>query len=261
MLARIVREPLFVFAVAGSALFLVYSMLQPDDSAVVRLTARTRTALIAEFESLTGRKANPADIARIERDYVTDELLFRDAVANGLHLTDSAIRGRLVEDMRLQVAGVLPDPSDEQLVNHYSDNIDRYRSETSVTFAQVYFRTRPDNDEEILALLRGGKPVAGDAFPQGREFPRFGRSMLRGIFGQPFVDALWSAPLGQWIGPIESPRGWHFVLATERVAAELLPFSAVRDQVENDYLAATIQQAVDRRVAELERRYKVTVDR
>jgi PPIC-type PPIASE domain len=249
-----------VFAVAGSVLFLVYSLLQPDDSAVVRLTTRTRTALIAEFESLTGRKASPGDIARIERDYVTDELLFRDAVANGLHLTDSAVRGRLIEDMRLQVAGVLPDPSDEQLVNHYSDNIDRYRSEPSVTFAQVHFRTRPDNDEEILALLRAGTPVAGDAFPQGREFPRFGLSMLRGIFGQPFVDTLWSAPLGQWIGPIESPRGWHFVRATERVGAELLPFGAVRDQVENDYLAAAIQQAIDRRVAELERRYTVTID-
>ena len=250
-----------MFAVAGSALFLVYSMLQPNDSVEVRLTARTRTALIAEFESLTGRKANPADIARIERDYVTDELLFRDAVANGLHLTDSAIRGRLVEDMRLQVAGVLSDPSDEQLVNHYSDNIDRYRSEPSITFVQVYFRSRPDNDEEILAQLRAGRPVTSDTFAQGLEFPRFGRSMLRGIFGQPFVDALWSAPLGQWIGPIESPRGWHFVRATERAGAELLPFGAVRDQVENDYLAAAIQQAVDRRVAELERRYKVIVDR
>jgi hypothetical protein len=50
------------------------------------------------------------------------------------------------------------------------------------------------------------------------------------------------------------------VRATERVAAELLPFGAVRDQVENDYLAAAIQQAVDRRVAELERRYTVTID-
>ena len=250
-----------MFAVAGSALFLVYSMLQPNDSVEVRLTARTRTALIADFESLAGRKASPADIARIERDYVTDELLFRDAVANGLHLTDSAIRGRLVEDMRLQVAGVLSDPSDEQLVSHYSDNIDRYRSEPSVTFVQVYFRTRPDNDEEILAQLRAGRPVTSDTFAQGLEFPRFGRSMLRGIFGQPFVDALWSAPLGQWIGPIESPRGWHFVRATERAGAELLPFGAVRDQVENDYLAAAIQQAVDRRVAELERRYKVIVDR
>ena len=250
-----------MFAVAGAALFLLYSMLQPDEAAVVRLTARTRTGLIADFESLTGRKASPADIARIERDYVTDELLFRDAVANGLHLTDSAIRGRLIEDMRLQVAGVLPDPSNEQLVNHYSDNIDRYRSEPSVTFAQVYFRARPRDGEEVLAQLRAGRPVTGDTFAQGLEFPRFGRSMLRGIFGQPFVDTLWSAPLGQWIGPIESPRGWHFVRATERAAAGLLPFGAVRDQVENDFLVAAIEQAVDRRVAELERRYKVTIDR
>jgi hypothetical protein len=58
-----------------------------------------------------------------------------------------------------------------------------------------------------MSTERTGQAVAGDAFPQGLDFSRYGRSMLRGIFSQPFVDALWSAPLGQWNGPIESPRG------------------------------------------------------
>jgi len=35
----------------------------------------------------------------------------------------------------------------------------------------------------------------------------------------------------------------------------------VREQVETDFLAAALQAAVDRRVAELEQRYEVRVER
>ncbi len=81
------------------------------------------------------------------------------------------------------------------------------------------------------------------------------------MFSQPFVDALWAAPLGEWSGPLESPHGWHYVRPTGRLPAALLAFDAVREQVENDYLVALIEQAVERRVAELEQRYEVTIER
>ncbi len=81
------------------------------------------------------------------------------------------------------------------------------------------------------------------------------------MFGQPFVDALWAAPVGEWSGPIESSQGWHYVRITERLPETLLSFDVVRDQVENDHLVAVIRQAVERRVAELEQRHDVTIER
>ena len=47
----------------------------------------------------------------------------------------------------------------------------------------------------------------------------------------------------------------------KRLPQSLLAFDEVRSQVENDYLVAQIQQAVDRRVAELEQRYEVILER
>jgi len=261
MLARLIRDPLFVFVVAGIALFVVYDAVQSRRIEPVRLTATTRAALIADFEMLTGRPARADDIARIEREYVTDELLFRDAIDSGLHLTDHEIRRQLVETMRLRVTGPLPDPTDEQLVNHYAGNVDRYRSEPTASFEQVYFRSLPPDSGNVLARLRSGEAIAGEPFPRGRTFPHYGRSILRGMFSHPFVDALWAAPLGEWSGPLESPHGWHYVRPTERVPAALLAFDAVRDQVENDYLVALIEQAVERRVAVLEQRYEVAIER
>ncbi len=261
MLARVIRDPLSAFLVGGIALFAVYAALQSRGTQPVRLAATTRAALVADFEALTGRPAGAGDIARIEREYVTDELLFRDAIDSGLHLTDGEVRRQLVEKMRLRVTGLLPEPTDEQLVNHYAENLDRYRSEPAVSFEQVYFRGRPPEPGNVLARLQGGEAIAGEPFPQGRSFPRYGRSILRGLFGQPFVDALWTAPLDEWSGPFESPQGWHYVRATERLPEALLAFDVVRSQVENDFLVALIEQAIERRVAELEQRHEVIIER
>lgn len=261
MLTRAIRDPLFAFAVAGIALFAVHAGIQSRNTDPVRLAAATRADLIADFETLTGRPAGAEDIARIEREYVTDELLFRDAIDSGLHLTDGEVRRQLVEKMRLRVTGLLPEPTDEQLVNHYAEHLDRYRSEPAVSFEQVYFRSRPPDSENVLARLQGGEAVAGEPSPQGRSFPRYGRSILRGMFGQPFVDALWQAPLDEWSGPFRSPQGWHYVRTTERLPESLLAFDVVRSQVENDFLVALIDKAIERRVAELERRHEVIVER
>ncbi len=261
LLLRILREPLFTFAIIGGALFLAYAAIRSSESEPVILQATARAGLIASFETLKGRKATADDIARIERDYVTEELLFREALENGLHRSNPAIRSRLVEEMQLRITGPLPDPTDEQLVNHYSDNLDRYRSEPAVTFRQVYFAQRPADPAAILAQLRQGQPVTGQSFRHGLEFPRYGHSMLRGMFGQPIVKALSVAPLGQWIGPLESPYGWHYLRVSERLPAVLLPFDAVRQQVENDFLVALIDAAVERHVAELRQRHTVRIER
>lgn len=258
---RIVRDPLFAFLVAGAALFGLYGLVSGGDAEPVQLTAATRAALLRDFEAVAGRKASPEDLARLEHDYVADELLFRDAIASGLHLADGMVRGRLVEVMRLRAAAGLPEPSPEELVNHYSEHLDRYRSEPAASFEQVYFTGPAAGPDGTLDALQAGTPVAGEPFPQGTQFPRYGRSMLRGLFGQEFVAALWAAPVGEWTGPIRSIHGWHYVRVTERLAPELLPFESVREQVETDFLAAAIQDAVDRRVAELASRYEVRVER
>ncbi len=261
VLLRILREPLSAFVFIGGALFLAYAAMQSRAPEPVILQAPARAGLIASFETLKGRKATADEIARIERDYVTDELLFREALESGLHLSDPAVRSKLIEEMRFRITGPLPDPTDEQLVNHYADNLDHYRSEPVVTFSQVYFAQRPPDPAAILAQLRQGQPVPGQPFRHGHEFPQYGHSMVRGMFGQPIVEALSVAPLGQWVGPLESQFGWHYLRATERLPAALLPFDAVRQQVENDFLVAQIDAAVARHVDELRQRHAVQIER
>ena len=100
LLLRILREPLFAFAVSAAPCSCATPRLQSRESEPVVLPAPVRAGLIAGFEARSGRKATADDIARIERDYLTEELLLREALENGLHLSDPSVRARLVEEMR-----------------------------------------------------------------------------------------------------------------------------------------------------------------
>lgn len=262
MLGRLIRDPLFAFALAGAALFLLYDHLASGPDMAVRLGNETRARLTEDFETLTGRAASSDDIARLERDYIADELLFREALEAGLHLGDGVVRARLIEEMRYRITGLLPDPGEEQLVNHYAEHRDRYLSEPAISFEQVYFaRLESSQPATLLDQLRTGTPLQGEPFWQGNDFPRYGESMIRGLFGQAFVEALKEAPEGIWTGPLTSDRGLHYVRRTESHAPRLLPFADVRQQVENDFLIAAIQHAVDARIEQLRARYDVIIER
>lgn len=247
--ARLLREPLVVFLLAGSLLFALYAAVEARRTTPVVLTEATRAVLVADFTAVAGRAPDAVETARLEGEYVVDELLLREAIARGLHLRSRAVRGLLVEEMRLEITGPLPDPSDEELVNFYSDHLQLYQAEPSISFEHVFLHERPVEGELLRSRLQAGEAVAGDPFPPGLAFDRYGRSILRSMFGHPFVEALSAAPAGQWSGPLESLHGWHFVRPTETVAGTLLPFDAVRDQVEADFYADAIERAVQRHLA------------
>jgi peptidyl-prolyl cis-trans isomerase C len=259
--ARLLREPLLAFLVMGALLFLAYQVRQSHADEPIVLPAAARAALIADFEKLAGRPATAADVTRIEQEFVANEVLFREALAQGLHLGDGTVRARLVEEMRLRITGPLPEVTDEQLVNHYSEHLDRYRSEPAASFRHVYFAERPAAPEVLLAQLQSGTVIAGEPFGRGAEFSRYGQSMLRGLFGQAFTAAVWTAPVGEWTGPLQSQYGWHYVQVSERLPPALLPFEQVRQQVENDLLVDTIDRAVGQHVQDALPRHEVLIER
>jgi hypothetical protein len=249
------REPLLAFVAAGALVYGAYAMLEPDDRPVVTLTPGLGMALAEEFEALTGRAPTEAERAQLEREYITEELLFREALANGMHLTNGDVRESLVEAMRYRITGIVPDPSDEELVNFYADNLERYRAEPTITFEHVFFEVAPDAD--LRERLEADDVPEGDPFPHGRRFPGYGESMLRGLFGQAFLEALKAQPEQAWSGAITSDYGTHYVRVLGRTAAERLPFGQVRYQVETDFRQSVIAGAVDGAVAELEDDYEI----
>ena len=250
-------DPLFAFLVAGVALFGGYQIIERAQKPPVVFTPQVEQAMVEDYEMLVGRAATAADKARIKRDYLAEELLFREAIDRNMHLTDGETRKRLVDKVRYLIAGAPPEPTDEQLVNHYADNLAQYRAEPRTSFTQVYRAQKPADAALLLAQLNAGETIPSDDFWLGRTFPRYGDSMVRGIFGQPFVATLKTAPDGRWFGPVQSPRGWHFVRKSESIPAAMIPFPAIKDQVRQDYMIAHSEAAIDKALSGLKEKYDV----
>jgi peptidyl-prolyl cis-trans isomerase C len=260
LLARTIKDPLFLFLVIGGGFFIAYNQLHAAGQEPIHYSTDLQKSLVADFELLTGRKATSADKAKLAKDYIADELLFRDAVDRGMYLTDAKVKKELVDKARYMIAGEPPDPTEAQLIDYYSRNTRAYQSEPQISFDQLFYINKPADPAAVLAKLNNGQALKGDDYWVGDQFPNFGDSMVRSIFGKPFLDQLRKQPAGQWTGPYQTSRGWHFIRKTGTAMPSLLPYPQVRDQVRQDYLAAIANTAIDSAVAQLEKKYDVKVD-
>ncbi|GLS98948.1 hypothetical protein GCM10007897_03260 [Sphingobium jiangsuense] len=256
---RLVRDPLFLFLIVGGAIFLAWHLTQRSRADPVTYTPAIEKQLVENFELVSGRKATPADREKLRDDYIGDELMFREALERGLHLSDAETRERLVDQLRYIVAGAPVEPTEEQMVDYYASHPDLYRTEPGISFSQVFFASRPADEAAILAALNRGEAVRGDDFWLGRDFPDYGHSMIRGMFGKPFLDRLEQGVAGVWQGPVQSSRGWHFVRKTGTKAPARIPYATARPQVRQDFMMSSTREALDREVAKLKEKYDVEI--
>ncbi|WP_156677759.1 peptidyl-prolyl cis-trans isomerase [Sphingomonas profundi] len=253
-------DPLILFLLIGGGFFLAYTLVTRHGERI-EVTRGMQASLATDYETMTGHRPDAAQQAKLVRDYVANEMLFREAIERGLHLTDKATKQRLIDRLRFMITGTPAEPTEEQLINHYSEHMDLYRSEPQMSFEHVYFTEPPADPAAALARLNRGERVAGDDFWMGRTFPNYGQSMIRGMFGQPFLDAIGKAPPGRWFGPVRSIRGVHFVKVTGTAPPGLIPYPDIREQVRQDYMTAQTGGAIDAEVSKLERKYDVAIDR
>jgi len=259
LLARLVREPLIPFLLVGGAIFGAYYYAEAQRGDPIRYTPDVAKQIVGQFEELSGRKATDADKKRLRDDYINEEILFREALARNMHLADGEVRERLIDQLRYLIAGAPLEPSEDEVIDYYASHPDLYRTEPGITFSQIFFAQEPKDAAGILARLERGETVSGDDFWLGRAFPNYGNSMIRGMFGQPFLQQLQAKPVNQWYGPVRSGRGWHFVRKTGTLAPAMIPYADARAQVRQDFMLANTQQTLDKAIETLKEKYDVEI--
>lgn len=257
-LPPVLREPLVAFAGLGGAFFLIYHLSTADER-VIAVDKAAQESLASDYQVLTGKAPDAAEKKRLIEDYITDEVLFREAIGRGMHLTDKEARQRLTDKMRFLVVGSPAEPSEEQLIDFYSENLDLYRSEPKLTFDHVFFQAQPAGAPKLLKVLNDGGQVEGDEFWMGRQMVAYGQSMVRGMFGQAFLDQVGKAPKDQWIGPVTSIRGVHFVRLRAVSEPEMMPYIQVRDQVVQDWNNRQLETALQAQMKVLKPKYDIHV--
>ncbi|GGE07210.1 hypothetical protein GCM10011529_12020 [Polymorphobacter glacialis] len=261
---RLLRDPLAIFLALGAALFLGWWALGRSHN-TIEISAAVQQSLVADYRMMTGREPDAAQRRKLVKDYVADEILFREAIERGMHLTDRTTKARLVDRLRFLIAGAPQTPSEADQLDFYSEHGDLYRAEPQITLDQVFFTALPVSKEgppapdAILAALNRGDRIDGDDFWMGKRFPNYGESMLRGMFGAPVLAAARKAPIGTWVGPYPSARGVHYLRVAARNPPALMRYTDVRDQVRQDMAAAQSSGAVDAAITRMEAKYAVDI--
>jgi peptidyl-prolyl cis-trans isomerase C len=265
---RWLKEPLVHFLIAGALVFWLLSGRAPDlGERRIVVDERVVSGLVQRFYDSFRRPPGQDEIDGMIRDYVADQVYYREALRLGLDQGDEVVVRRMRRKMEsLAVAEAeAATPSDAALQALLDKDPARYALDLRTSFEQVYLgadtpAARKGGDAK-LAQLRGGTTVAAVPAPLPARLDQAGTSEIVAIFGDEFVLALRDLPLGQWSGPVPSGLGLHLVRVSARSAPEKPSLASVRQRLENDWRAAAIAKAQAQSYAAIAKGYDVVIEK
>ena len=150
---------------------------------------------------------------------VTEEILFREAVALGLDQDDQIIKRRLAQKMDFLAADLaaLEEPTDAQLADWYSKHSDRFALPPHASYRHLYFsRTNAEGARTTAAHRPAGNrrmrlrarrwPIHSCCAAYGDTTPE----QTAKEFGPAFAMPLW--PEARFVAEAAAIRcGWHIV--------------------------------------------------
>jgi hypothetical protein len=271
----LLREPLTHFLIGGLVLFLLVEVLASDqagsndprelvvDQTVLEnyLQVQSRGVDVAVGQEARLQALPPEDREQLIADYVSDEVLYREALAFGLDENDEVIRRRLIQKLDFVTRSLLANTtgiSEAELQEYYAAHRDDYRIDPAVTLTHVFFDARRHGADRALLLAEetlgrlNNKRVPfdlasryGDRFHFHRNYVDRTPAYVASHFGPPMAAQVFrlapSATL--WRGPFVSPYGAHLVLVTRISPARVPELEEVATLVWEDAQRAKLEDA------------------
>ena len=263
---RILREPLLHFLVLGA---LVYVAASHGESSRYDIDAGPgqRARLARTYFEQYGVAPTPAQLERAIAEYVRNEILYREGLAMGLERDDEIVRRRVVQKIEFvnEDLDAAVEPGVADVAQYFAQHRDRYVSEPTVSFEQIFFSA--DRGGDAVARGRAQRALAGrgatfqqggDAFAEGLEFRALTPTGANSLFGDTELSAaLFTSPAGQWAGPFKSAFGWHVVRVANRQPVRPADLEAVRARVQADYVASLRERANAEAYRKIASKYRV----
>ncbi len=263
------REPLVHFFIAGALLFAGASTFKALQHPVVHIDAQELTQLAAYWEAQMQRPPSPDEMKGIIRERIDEEILAREALRLGLDRNDMIVRRRLAQKMSFASddTTAAKEPDEATLKAWFAAHKDHYLEPPHVSFRQMFFsQDRSRSEAEVTArtalarLEEGENYVRGEPFLLPLAYGDASTAELLRDYGEGFVDALVKAPVGRWVGPVQSAFGYHLIRVEARDAARSQSFEQVRGDVRDAWIQEQRKAGNAKFMSRLRDRYKVVVD-
>jgi hypothetical protein len=275
-LMQMLREPLAHFLVLGAALFLLFGTINRhggSEPANIVVSQAQINHLATGFARTWRRPPTAEELEGLVRDYIREEVYYREAIALGLDRDDAVIRRRLQQKLEFVSEDVasLAEPTDADLRAYLLAHGEKFRTDERFTFSHVYLdpqRHQASISRDAADLLAKVKKAGtkadlsaiGDSFLLADHFEGIPRREVATLFGDKFAVALDDLALGEWQGPVESGYGVHLVHLSARTALREPALDDVRDNVRREWANAQRQQANEAFFQKLLSRYAVIVE-
>ncbi len=247
------KEPLVHFLLAGLALFVFFAWrgdaVDPE-SRTITITEQQVERLAANWAQTWQRPPTQQEIDGLIRDFIKEEIYYREGLRLGLDQDDTIIRRRIRSKMEFLTSSELENatPSDAVLQAMLDKNPQAYAADARYSFDQIYL-TAEDADaaalraKQILGALGKGADWQnqGDAISLPRSPNDVDRARIAADFGEDFAAALAGIKPGPWSGPVASGFGLHLVRIRAVQASAKPSLKDVRQRLENDWRAQTVK--------------------
>jgi len=268
------KEPLIHFLLLGAGIFVLYGWIAGVDqfrTDEIRVTSAKQNNLARTFARTWQRPPTEGELDGLIRDFIQEEIAYREGVAMQLDADDVIIRRRLRQKLEIFAKDVVSQapPNDEQLQAYLDENSGDYVIQPFYTFRQILFRVDDDATqagENALATLESLQNGDSDAENAGDRsllpsaLSRARSAEVDATFGAGFAEQLEDLQPGEWHGPIRSGIGLHLVFIDERIDAREPALDEIRAEVMRDLLTANYSKGLALLYERLAEKYTITID-
>jgi hypothetical protein len=274
-MSKWLKEPLLHFIVLGAAIFLVFGAVSEKGSSEkeIFISKGQQENLLNTFSRTWQRLPTPEEYQGLVKDYLRQEIAYRESREMGLDQDDIVIRRRLRQKMEMlaeDVAGLVP-PTDAELQAYLEANPGQFMTDPRMTLRQVYFSTDKRGESagqdalDTLAVLReqgeeADVLAAGDTLPLPQVLQDVSAFEISRLFGPAFVERLETVEPAVWTGPVQSGYGLHLVFVTDRVDSRLPKLDEIRPDVEREFMSLRRQDSVDGLYEKLAENYSIEIE-
>lgn len=275
-LADLLKKPSTRILIFGSLLGLISIILlgpklpATEDRKVIVGDAEF-TFLLAQWEKTWQRPPTLQELEGIVESYVRDEIMYQEAINEGLDEENGMVRRALISQMDLLGAsqGSEEKPSKADVEAYYSLRQEKFLQPDQVSFYQIYFSQSsqdPLSEEKAKSLTqdlnvnsvdpesaKGKGVVTMLPFETGLS----DLSRIDNTFGQGFGETLNALPVEQWSGPVESSFGWHAIFISEKASGGPIPLDQIYDEVLRELEYEEKEAATEQFYTDLLQRYEV----
>jgi peptidyl-prolyl cis-trans isomerase C len=254
-LRRLGREPLVQFLLFGVALFAIYRVVDPNNSASqssrIVLTDDDLRQMTVTWRAQGRSTLTPQQMRSLIDQKVREEVLYREALAMGLDKDDTIVKRRLAQKMEFLAEDIasMRDPTEGELRGWFASNAARFTLPPRASFRHLYFsfdhrgqRARDDAAQVLRGLVGkpgdwSGAPALADPFMYQDYYGDRSFDQLATEFGPPFAQSVVQLRSGSWQGPIESGYGWHLVWVDSITPSRVPAFEEIEDEIKAQWVS------------------------